>query len=225
MSGQANMDLDESLLESFPKGGEPILRFYQWDRPTLSLGYFQKPEEVADLAYCAKAGVPVVKRPTGGGAILHDQEFTLSLFLPLSHPLLSGPIEDSYLILSRPILFALRGLGVDTRFRGGQDGQVHAANCFAGASCPDLVHESRKLFGSAQRRKKGAMLFHGSLLLGLNRPLWQGVFGQNVGTGFTSLSEILGRPVPVASLVEPLKMAYEGLLGVPLCVDKTPAAC
>jgi lipoate-protein ligase A len=225
MSGQANMDMDEALLEGFPTGGGPILRFYQWDRPTLSLGYFQKAEEVADLAYCASKGVPVVRRPTGGGAILHHLEFTLSLFLPLNHPLLACTLPESYLVISRPVAEVLRGLGAAVSFRGEASKDKHAANCFAGQACPDLVHQGRKIFGSAQRRKNGAMLFHGSLLLGLDKELWQGVFGQRLGQGFSCLADILDRPVEFSQLREPLAKAYENLLGQALILDKNPVPC
>jgi lipoate-protein ligase A len=225
LPGQSNMDLDESLLTGFPPGGRPVLRLYRWSPPALSLGYFQKPAEVADLELCRRRGIQVVRRPTGGGAILHDRELTLSLFLPLSHPLLDCPLEESYLRVTRPLAELCRAEGAEVAFRGGARPARHAENCFAGSACPDLVFDGRKLFGSAQRRKGGAMLFHGSLLLGLDRPLWEAVFQDRLGEGFTCLEEVLGRPVAAEGLVEPLVRAYERLLGCRLLLDKTPPAC
>src|SRR4051812_42108157 len=104
LTGAVNMALDQALLELYRPGDPPILRIYQWLRPTLSLGYFQKPEEVADLDFCRANGVDVAKRPTGGGAILHHQELTLALIISKDDPVLKGPLTDSYLKLSEPIL-------------------------------------------------------------------------------------------------------------------------
>lgn len=182
MDGAGNMDFDAQLLEL----GRPALRLYAWSRPTLSLGYFQKLEDVADAAFMKANGVDLVRRPTGGGAILHDQELTFSLTLPLTHPGLPGNINDSYLFLCRPLLGILRNLGVEAGFRG--DGPAHkAANCFAGSACPDIVVSGKKVFGSAQRRKEKALLMHGSLLFGVNENLWRGVFGGNFGEGFAGV--------------------------------------
>jgi lipoate-protein ligase A len=106
------MDFDAWLLQAVAESGQAVLRTYRWARPTLSLGYFQEIDAVADTAFMAAQGVDWVRRPTGGGAILHHQELTFSLCLPPSHPALRGSINDSYLTLTRPLLGILRILGI-----------------------------------------------------------------------------------------------------------------
>jgi len=182
LPGTENMAIDAQLLEA----GVPALRLYQWARPTLSLGYFQKLEDVADEAFMRANGVDLCRRPTGGGAILHDRELTFSLCLPAAPPALQGSINDSYLALTQPLLDVLKGLGVQASFRG-DCATSKTPNCFAGSACPDLVVDGKKVFGSAQRRKENAVLMHGSLLFEIREALWQGVFGGEVGLGYASV--------------------------------------
>jgi lipoate-protein ligase A len=186
LSGAANMAFDSSLLETVALTEEGVLRLYAWEVPTLSLGYFQDLDQVADAAYMASQGIAWVKRPTGGGAILHHRELTFSLCLPAVHPALRGSIPDSYLELTRPLLGILRRLGIGAAFRG-SGAERKAPNCFAGAACPDLVLEGKKVFGSAQRRKEKAVLMHGSLLFGVDEGLWRGVFRAGEGGGFAGI--------------------------------------
>jgi lipoate-protein ligase A len=183
LAGDKNMALDAQMLEDALRSGDLALRTYAWARPTLSLGYFQKLEEVA----AAVDGVDVVRRFTGGGAILHQHELTYSIAVPPQHALAKLDVNDSYLEMTRPLVFWLRGFGLQAGFRGGDEAARKAANCFAGAACPDLVVGGKKIFGSAQRRKGGAILQHGSLLLDIDLALWQAVFGARLGDGYTSV--------------------------------------
>lgn len=183
------MAADAALLERAISGDGPFLRIYGWSRPTLSLGYFQKESEVAEAGACQRLGVDVVSRFTGGGAILHHHEATFAIALPASHPLAKLDVNESYLALTKPLLELLRQHGVAAKFRGGEEPVLKTPNCFAGSACPDLVVQGRKLFGSAQRRKQGAVLQHGSLLLDIDQALWAGVFGPRLGSGFISLAE------------------------------------
>ena len=176
------MKIDAELLDA----GVPTLRLYSWAEPTLSLGYFQKLEDVADKAFMDANGVGLCRRPTGGGAILHDRELTFSLCLPASHPALQGSINDSYLALTQPLLDVLKSLGLPASFRG-DCATSKTPNCFAGSACPDLVVGGKKIFGSAQRRKENAVLMHGSLLFEVREALWQGVFRGHFGSGFAGV--------------------------------------
>lgn len=200
--GSENMALDAQLLEAACASGAFYFHQYAWARPTLSLGYFQ---ELADVA-ADSSRVDVVKRFTGGGAILHNRELTFSVAVPPGHPLAALDVNDSYLELTRPLLFWLKGFGLAAEFRG-QCPTSKPANCFAGAACPDIVVKGKKIFGSAQRRKNGGILQHGSLLLDIDEPLWAAVFGPQLGQGFTS---IRGEGFDPALLTtEGLKMAYQ----------------
>lgn len=186
LTGAANMALDAALLDSVAAGALPVLRLYAWSAPTLSLGYFQNLKDVANESFLGSRGIEVVRRPTGGGAILHAEELTFSLSLPLSLQFLDCSVNDSYLRLCRPLLEILRKLGIEAKFRG-QSRELKAVNCFAGQACPDLVVADKKVFGSAQRRKQGAVLMHGSLLFRVDEGLWQGVFGERLGSGFAGV--------------------------------------
>ncbi|MDI6874633.1 lipoate--protein ligase family protein [Candidatus Solincola sp.] len=164
--GASHMALDQALLEcatgpSFP----PTLRFQRWVPPALSLGRFQKLEDV-DLEACEASGVEVVRRPTGGRSILHLDDFTYSLVLPSRMPLPSGVVE-TYSLICRGIVAALRLLGLEPVIRvgGGTRYARSGAACFAASTQADLRCGDRKICGSAQLRRGGAVLQHGSILL------------------------------------------------------------
>jgi lipoyl(octanoyl) transferase len=158
-----NMGLDEALLESAE--GPPTLRFYSWRPDTLSLGYFQR---FSDVPGVETAGA-VVRRITGGGAIHHVKELTFSIAASLDHPLYRGPIADSYTRVHEAIRAALAEVGVPAEIRGARDlvsDRTGTGMCFHKSSPIDLVWGERKGVGSAQRRKGGRVLHHGSIKLG-----------------------------------------------------------
>ncbi len=172
--GAWNMAVDEALLEAVGAGASPAtLRFYEWEEPTISLGYFQRHVEAGEQA--GPVGrLPVVRRQTGGGAILHDDELTYSLVLPLGAKGGSGAvdannIEAVYRLVHDAFIAVLAGWGVEAAYRGGSDSgnaQRGPFFCFARQHRLDLVVAGDKLLGSAQRRVKQAVLQHGSLILG-----------------------------------------------------------
>ncbi len=158
-----NMGLDEALLET--SESVPTVRLYSWRPDTLSLGYFQLFSEVPGVE---KAGA-VVRRITGGGAIHHVKELTFSIAAPLDHPLYRGPIADSYARVHEAIRAALAEIGVPAEIRGTRDlvsDRAGTGMCFHKSTAIDLVWGERKGVGSAQRRKAGRVLHHGSIKLG-----------------------------------------------------------
>lgn len=165
--GPRNMALDEALLDSVaadPRAA--VVRTYAWSEPTLSLGYFQPYAAVeADPRW---RGRPVVRRATGGGALWHDREITYAVVVPADHPL-ARPSTALYRAIHRAIADRLRGVGVAARRRGDDPAPDPAAPrpflCFADRDADDVVAGPAKLVGSAQRRRAGAVLQHGSLLL------------------------------------------------------------
>jgi lipoate-protein ligase A len=168
LPGVVNMAVDESILQAVNGGTSPAtLRFYRWDEPTISLGYFQKHEDLV-LQDEVIRKMPVVRRQTGGGAILHDDELTYSLVLPLNEPKQLTNIENLYQLVHDGYLTALAELGVRAEYRGGTDSgnaQRGPFFCFARRHRLDLVVDGDKLLGSAQRRIRNAVLQHGSLIL------------------------------------------------------------
>jgi lipoyl(octanoyl) transferase len=163
-SGVRNMAVDEALLEAALTRGECTLRCYRWQTATVSLGYFQEAGAAATIS--ALAGLPVVRRLSGGGAILHHHEWTYSCTVPPDHALARNP-SRIYELLHERIIDALADRGVSrAALRGslgpGGDG---AFLCFGRGDPRDVVLAGQKIVGSAQRRRRGAVLQHGSLLL------------------------------------------------------------
>ena len=163
------MGRDEALLECISKGeSPPTLRFYQWDPPTISLGYFQRYSEYEELPLPA-GELAIVRRTTGGGAILHDRELTYSLTLPLEHPIIitQGP-NTLYEIVHDALIDALHEDNLFPKRCGNTDDSGPAKGpffCFARRHCLDVLLGPDKLAGSAQRRSKTAVLQHGSIII------------------------------------------------------------
>lgn len=163
-SGAWNMAVDDVLLDA-AADGRPTLRFYTWQIATLSLGYFQCWEACA--AYARGTGLPVVRRPSGGGAILHGTDLTYALALPLEPPS-RRPIRPLYTSIHQALVHALRRWGVAASLATCEtrDAAKHRSLlCLANVSEGDVLVRDIKVAGSAQRRRGGAVLQHGSVLL------------------------------------------------------------
>jgi len=183
LSGAENMGRDEALLRMATADSRPVLRTYGWSPATISLGYFQDYSEVSTLSNMTR-DLPVVRRSTGGGAILHDQELTYSLVMPLSHPFIAGRPNELYSMVHHAIARAIAGTvenaaKVDMHevlHPGSNEGRGASSQrgpfyCFARRHAYDVVAErdgghTVKLAGSAQRRTTTAVLQHGSIMLG-----------------------------------------------------------
>jgi lipoate-protein ligase A len=164
--GPFQMGLDEAMLESVAAAPTSALwRTYTWSEPTLSLGYFQS----AQALNCDPRwqGLPFLRRPTGGAAILHDQEITYALALPRSHPF-AQTAETLYEAVHQAIVRVLRAAGApDVCLGGPSEKNQHARPllCFTERGSLDIVLRGVKIVGSAQRRRSSTVLQHGSLLL------------------------------------------------------------
>jgi lipoyl(octanoyl) transferase len=162
------MAVDEVLLDGVADGtAPPTLRFYEWAPPCLSLGYFQA-FEVVDVDGCRRLGVDVVRRPTGGRAILHDRELTYSVALPLRLLGDDGAVLPSYHRLSLALERGLHRLGAPVVLApesAAQPGPDHGPVCFDRPSAHEILLDGRKLVGSAQVRRATAILQHGSILI------------------------------------------------------------
>jgi len=173
LPGAMNMALDEAVMMAVSCGmAHPTIRFYQWSTPCVTLGYFQSLEKEIDLSACQKAGVDVVRRLTGGRAVLHYREFTYSLAAPVDNPKIAGSVLQSYLSISRGLLEGLVDLGVQAQLTEGPKASEHnSAACFDAPSWYELAVQGRKLAGSAQTRRHGCLLQHGSIPVGNNTDL------------------------------------------------------
>ncbi|MBD3349094.1 MAG: hypothetical protein GF400_07870 [Candidatus Eisenbacteria bacterium] len=170
-AGPLNMAIDEVLLRGVAsQGSPPTVRVFGWRPPTVSIGHSQDPERELDLEACRRAGIGVVRRPTGGRAVLHAGELTYSIVGSVTDATLGRTIMETYLAVSRALLSGLESLGVRAELQkvGGVSGprpEAAAPPCFASAGRYEILAGGRKLVGSAQRRLAGAVLQHGSVLL------------------------------------------------------------
>lgn len=163
-AGAWNMGVDEMLMERAAEAGTATLRFYQWSPATLSLGYFQN---AADrVLHEASRACPIVRRSSGGGAIVHDRELTYSICLPTSHPL-AADAETLYRNVHGALLQALAEFGVAARLNETATVPLEGEPflCFRRRAVGDVLLDRYKICGSAQRRRRGAILQHGSVLL------------------------------------------------------------
>jgi len=194
-----NMALDEALLESACKGqSPPTLRLYGWSEPSVSLGRHQRASDV-DMGFCRQRSIPVVRRPTGGRAILHGLELTYSFSAHLPLPGFGQSVLDSYGALSRAFMHAFKRLGLaalngSRRKKGPGPGGANPL-CFASASYGEISVRGKKIIGSAQRRCTDGFLQQGSIPLELDRETMAWVFykaGGDADNGMAALGELDG---------------------------------
>ena len=239
------MALDEALLESVIEGGAPVVRLYTWRPATLSLGVNQPLGEV-DPSECARRGFGLVRRMTGGRAVLHQHELTYSVIARKNDPRVSGGVVESYRKISTALVAGLRSLGAQVELappsralhralaearRIGDLGELdevsHGAVCFDAASDYELTANGRKLVGSAQARRNGAILQHGSILLDVDWDAWASVFAyrteegrqralRKLPTRMTSLREQLGREISPQEAAGALVEGFEATFALTL---------
>src|SRR5918993_1263494 len=164
LGGPENMALDEALMARARRTGETVLRVYAWSAPTLSLGRNQRAIGMYRESALAERGVGVVRRPTGGRALLHHREITYSVTAPLAT---GDSLRESYARINRLLVDGLRRLGVAVQVAAPSDRALlpSASPCFERPAAGEVVVGGRKLVGSAQWRDDGAMLQHGSILV------------------------------------------------------------
>jgi lipoate-protein ligase A len=211
-----NMALDEVLFRGCLAGGQPFLRFYGWDPPGLSLGRFQRDLSAIDLDFCRRAGIAVVRRLTGGRAVLHHRELTYSIGARFEPPFEETGVVAVYRRIAAGLAAGLALLGLDADWSARRRRPAgRSANCFAAVSRCELTWGGRKLVGSAQVRERGGFLQHGSILLELDAALWRGVFGGADPAGAAvPLCEALGRQIGEAEAAAAVTRGLAGSLGL-----------
>ncbi len=231
--GAWNMAVDEALAEAVEAGSSPpVLRFYRWDPPCLSLGASQ-PWEVADAAFCAAEGIHVVRRPTGGRAVLHHVEVTYLVAARLGRGPFGRDLQEAYRQINAGLVTGLRRLGVPATIAAPSPGPAvrpgEAVPCFIAPAAGEVTVAGRKLVGSAMRRLGDSILQHGSLLLGWDGRLQAGCLGladdAPLRSAVVTLTE-LGVPAADAAVVEALAAGLAESLGVrlvPSCLTQGEA--
>lgn len=230
-----NMALDEALLTWHSEGKiPPTIRFYGWNPPTLSIGYFQKIDKEIDMEVVKSHGLGFVRRPTGGRGVLHDEELTYSVIVSEDHPLMPNTVTEAYRVISEGILGGFRALGLNAYFaipktKEEREGlkNPRSSVCFDAPSWYELVVEGRKVAGSAQTRQKGVILQHGSILLDLDIDKLFSLFKypsdrvrERMQRTFTSkavaINELRNEPVNLEEAKTAFKHGFEKGLGIVL---------
>ena len=174
LTGAMNMALDDALLQAVANGSSPpLLRLYRWRPATLTLGYAQPVDAGIDLAACRIAAIDLVRRPTGGRAVLHDQEVTYAVIAPVGAPF-GTSVAESYRVIAEVLKGMLGRFHLPAELVPGQmRGQQGRTVCFTAPAQHELVIAGCKVAGCAQKRRGNAFLQHGSLPLELDLALMQ----------------------------------------------------
>lgn len=211
-SGAENMALDEALMDRARDTGEWVLRVYSWSGPTISLGRNQSARGRYDLARVRELGLGVVRRPTGGRAILHDREITYSVTAPVQG---AGDLRESYDRINRLLLSALRSLGVAATVASptSRSATPGMAPCFDEPASGELTLDGRKLAGSAQWRSDDALLQHGSILVADDQSLLAtlALDGPTTITAPATLTDALGSAPELSDVAAALADAVRSL--------------
>jgi len=212
LAGSINMAVDEHLFDLAASSGRTFLRFYQWLRPTASLGYGQDAAKVVDAAFCRAHGIDIVRRMTGGKLVLHDREVTYSV-ASADVSIFTDNLRDSYRLISQALLKGLERMGLAARLAETSPPAYVKGTmpCFAFPARDEIEIGGRKIVGSAQKRTGALFLQHGSIILEKDEALLAAVArpGERPeGLGMTSLSEALGRPVDFDAAVGPLVQGF-----------------
>ena len=204
-SGAWNMALDEAILEHIGRGESvPTFRLYAWDPPCLSLGHAQPFADV-DRTRLQERGWEVVRRLTGGRAILHTDEITYSVIAPNDEPRVAGTVLESYNRLAGALLLAVKELELPVEIKEGKVDNPSMLNpvCFEVPSTYEITVNGKKLIGSAQARKKEGVLQHGSLpLVGDLTRICQALVFKNESERDTASKRLLERATTVESALE-----------------------
>jgi len=216
-----NMAIDEEFLARAQAGeNTPVLRFYGWEPPAVSIGRFQKIESAVNAEACKRLGFDIVRRITGGRAVLHYRELTYSIISRIDNPLFPSSVHGTYKVIAAGLLAGLRNLGIDAEMvsRGSRHASMvdkHAKDpaCFSSPSWYELVVNGKKIIGSAQRRLSNAFLQHGSILIGYDPALEAQVLPGGGSAGHaTSLEQELGRSIEMKEAAEAFRRGFEHAL-------------
>jgi lipoate-protein ligase A len=224
--GPLNMALDEILLEKVERErSAPILRLYSFDPPAITIGFHQTRSAGLDIEAAGRDGVDVVKRFTGGRALLHEGELTYCIVACISKPPFDTPLQESYMRISEALARALLSIGIEASISGGRPPSgPHSGSkpCLDSVSRHEMTIRGRKIVASAQRRTRESFLQHGSILL---TPASKRIVDYLPNPAFsltervTSVSEELGREVDpslvrgavVRGFEETFRVAFERL--------------
>ena len=203
------MARDAALLRDHRPGDDPVLRIYRWEPAAVTIGYNQDQDDF-DAAAIAAAGYDLVRRPTGGRAILHADELTYAVIGSSPGPVFGASLHETYMKINEALLEFLRELGIEADISTGESrDEARGLVCFRSAGKHEVSVAGRKIIGSAQRRTAGVFLQHGSILAGprhLDLPAFLGrdsaAARAELAAVTTDLGQLLGRPCAGPALAD-----------------------
>lgn len=205
-----NMAIDEANL-IYGNKDEIVLRFFGWEPPSVSIGTFQKIQEI-NIEYLKEMNIPLVRRPTGGKGVYHNYELTYSIVIPKNHPLCELDIIDSYKEISKVFIDSLKEFGIKGELT--KKGGEAKGFCFSSQNYYEVSVNGKKIIGSAQRRKKEGILQQGSIPIELDYEKIKKIFYLEEIDDFTSLKE-LNNSIEIESLEEVLIKNFIKFFSVP----------
>ncbi|HYA85487.1 MAG TPA: lipoate--protein ligase family protein [Nitrospirota bacterium] len=217
-TGSFNMAVDEELLARAQQGDRvPVLRFYGWNPPAVSLGRFQKIEDAVNSEACRQRGFDIVRRITGGRAVLHRDELTYSVISRTDNPLFPPTVHGTYKVIAEGLLRGLKNLGISAEIVSRSSRHAHLVEthakdpaCFSSPSWYEIVVNGKKIIGSAQRRLSSAFLQHGSILIDYDPFLEAAVIpGGGTSSAITSINQELNRSIPLAEIKQAFLQGFE----------------
>ncbi|HXY55883.1 MAG TPA: lipoate--protein ligase family protein [Nitrospirota bacterium] len=221
--GVYNMAIDEELLARAQAGeAMPVLRFYGWRPPAVSLGRFQKTEVAVNKEVCKERGIDIVRRITGGRAVLHDCELTYSIISRTDDPLFPHDVHGTYKVIAAGLLAGFKNLGIhaetvsrSSRFAALVKKDMRNPSCFSSPAWYEIIVNGKKIVGSAQRRVTGAFLQHGSILMKYDPDL-EGVVipGGGAAEAVTCIVQELRRDVTFEEVKQAFKQGFAEALGI-----------
>ena len=214
-----NMAIDKAVLFSnSERTTPPTIRFFTWNPPAISIGYFQSLEEEVDLKMCERTGIDYVRRITGGGAVFHESELTYSIVISESHPQISKNIMDSYARICGAVIKGLKNLGIKSNYM----------------PINDIIVNGKKISGNAQTRKMKTVLQHGTILTDVDVDKMFSILKvpnekikdkliADVKQRVTSIKHILGQEIIYDDVAKAMKKGFEKEFNIELVKDELTA--
>jgi lipoate-protein ligase A len=235
MDAAWNMAIDEAIMKFAPILGRPTLRFYGWENTAITIGYFQDYDKEFDEAICRSMGINIIRRLTGGRAVLHDVEVTYSIVIPEGKSAVTGSVLETYRKISEGFVIGLRKMGLEVEVATPKNNVKEisegTAACFDAPSWYEVTVNGKKIIGSAQVRKQGVLLQQGSIPLEMDveklftvlkfadiesKQRAKMLFQQKAA----SLREVLGQRVSFLQVCEAIKEGMREALAIDFCEEE-----
>ena len=223
LPGYTQMAIDEALYLLASPARPPVLRFYTWQKPTLSLGFFQNYKRVVSEPFIRHNNIGVVRRITGGRAVLHDSEVTYALAGTLTNEFANQSLKETYSVIAQALNLGLQSLGIDETVSSLDHAEAaresRLPQCFVAVSQYEISKGNRKMIGSAQKRARDKFVQHGSILLNFDKRLQNGCIlkpDPAIEEKIAPLTRILQRELPSEELIPHFIKGFEQQFGVEL---------